>query len=60
MPTNVEGLRGLLSEHVKDLLCVGWPVWGSQIFIPTAEFSTDVIQRDALIAVALTDRNGIA
>lgn len=53
VPTDIEGFRGLLSEQVKDLLCVGGSVWGSQVFIPTAEFSTDVIQCDSLITVAL-------
>lgn len=54
--TDIEGLRSLLGEQVKDLLRVGRPVRGSQIFISTAKLRSDVIQRNSLITITLKGR----
>jgi hypothetical protein len=51
--TYVKGFRGLLGEQVEDLLCVGAPVGGAQVFIAGAQLSPDVIQSYALVPVAL-------
>ena len=57
-PTDVKGFRGLLGEQVEDLLCVGAPVGGAQIFIAGTQLSPDVIKSYALVPIALehTDR----
>jgi hypothetical protein len=51
--TYIEGLRCLLGEQVKHLLGVRSSVGNSQVLIPAAQLSTDIIQRYALVTVTL-------
>lgn len=51
--TDIKGLRGFLCEQVEDLLRVWNSVGNSKVFVPAAQLSTDVVQRDSFVAVTL-------
>lgn len=57
--TDIKGLWGFLGNHVEDLFGVRDPVGNSQVFIPAAQFCTDVVQCNSLVTVALWgEKNG--
>jgi len=55
--TNIKGLWSLLGEHVEDLFGVGDSVDDSEVFVPAAQLSTDVIQSNSLVSITLKGRN---
>lgn len=55
--TDIKGLRGFLCEQVEDLLRVWNSVGNSKVFVPAAQLSTDVVQRDSFVAVTLWKKN---
>lgn len=54
--TNIKGLWSFLGNHVEDLFGVWDPVGNSQVFVPAAQFCTDVVQSNSLVTVALRRR----
>lgn len=52
--TNIKGFGSFLGEQIEDLLGVGDSVGNSEVFVPAAQLSADVIKCNPFVSIALT------